>query len=110
VPVALFAPAAAAGEAKLSCAASCGEDWHRERDKLCQFPQILGGGGQQELVLGSGWATEAQSTKPENALEMSEASQPYFVLKKHRNLISFSTRDGVGLGLVIARALSRAAS
>jgi hypothetical protein len=25
VPVALFAPAAAAGEAKLSCAASCGE-------------------------------------------------------------------------------------
>ena len=72
VPVALFAPAAAAGEAKLSCAASCGRIRCRERVELRQFPQILGGGGQQELVFRSARATQAQSIEPEYALQVSE--------------------------------------
>ena len=67
---------------KLSLSASCGEDWRRERDELRQFPQILGCGGQQELVLGSIWAAEAQATEPEDALQMSE---------EHLNLLSFAT-------------------
>ena len=43
--------------------ASCGEDGRRERNELRQFSQILGCGGQQELVFGSVWTTEAQSTQ-----------------------------------------------
>jgi hypothetical protein len=62
--------------------ALCGENWRRERDKLGQFPQILGCGGQYELVFGSVRATEAQSTKPEDALQMSE---------EHLDLLSFAT-------------------
>jgi hypothetical protein len=44
----------------------------RERDELRQFPQILGGGGQQELVFRSARATQAQSIEPEYALQVSE--------------------------------------
>jgi hypothetical protein len=62
--------------------ASQGEGWLREGDEFRQFPQILGGGGQQELVLGSARATEAQSTEPEDALQMSE---------EHLDLLSFAT-------------------
>jgi hypothetical protein len=66
------ASAAVVSEAELDLCASCGEDWRWEGDELRQFPKILGGGGQQELVLGSIWTTEAQSTEPEDALQMSE--------------------------------------
>jgi hypothetical protein len=38
--------AAAVSEAKPGLCASCGEDRHRERNELRQFPQILGCGGQ----------------------------------------------------------------
>ena len=74
----------------MGACALCGEDRRLMRDELRQFPEILGGGGQQELIFGSLWATEAQSTEPEDALQMSE---------EHLDLLSFSTRDGVGLGL-----------
>ena len=40
-----------------------------------------GKGGQQELVLGSLWATPAQSVEPEDALQMSE---------EHLDLLSFA--------------------
>ena len=40
-----------------------------------------GGGGQQELVLGSLWAAQAQSVEPEDALQMSE---------EHLDLLSFA--------------------
>jgi hypothetical protein len=62
--------------------ASCGEDGRREWNELRQFSQILGGGGQQELVLGSIWAAQAQSTEPEDALQMSE---------QHLDFLSFAT-------------------
>ena len=52
--------------------ASCGEDRRRKGDELRQFPEILGGGGQEELVLGSVRPAETQSTEPEDALQMSE--------------------------------------
>jgi hypothetical protein len=37
--------------------ASRGHDWRREGDELGQFPQVLGGGGEEELVAGAGGAT-----------------------------------------------------
>jgi hypothetical protein len=67
--------------------------WRRpasEGDGLRQFPQVLGIGGQKELVFGSIWAAEARLTEPEYALQMSE---------EHLDLLSFATWDGVGLGL-----------
>src|SRR3984885_12260209 len=70
--------------------ASCGEDGRRERNELRQLSEVLGGGGQQELISGSTRPTQAQSIQPEDALQMSE---------EHLDLLSFSTRDGVGLGL-----------
>jgi hypothetical protein len=33
--------------------------WRRKRDELRQLPQILGGGGQQELIFGSVWPSQA---------------------------------------------------
>jgi hypothetical protein len=63
---------AAVSEAKPGLSASYGEDWRRERNELHQFPQILGCGGQQELVFGSARAAQAQSVEPEYALQMSE--------------------------------------
>jgi hypothetical protein len=69
--------------------ALCGEDWRRERNELRQFPQILGSGGQKELVFRSARAAQAQSIEPEDALQMSE---------EHLDLLSLAARDGVGLG------------
>ena len=66
------ASAAAVRETKLGLCASRGEDGRRKGNELRQFPEILGGGGQEELVLGSVRAAETQSTKPEDALQMSE--------------------------------------
>ena len=62
----------------------------RERDELRQFPQILGGGGQQELVFRSARATQAQSIEPEYALQVSEV---------HLDLLTLAACDSVGLGL-----------
>ena len=42
---------------------SHGEGRRPKRDELRQFPQILGSGGQQELVFGAARATEAQSDR-----------------------------------------------
>ena len=62
----------------------------RERDELRQFPQILGGGGQQELVFRSAQATQAQSIEPEYALKVSEV---------HLDLLTLAACYSVGLGL-----------
>jgi hypothetical protein len=72
----------AVGEADSWLFASCGEDRCRGRDELRQFPQVLGGGGQQELIFGSTRPTQAQSIQPEDALQMSE---------EHLDLLSFAT-------------------
>src|ERR1700722_7631503 len=62
--------------------ASCGEDRLRERNELRQLSEVLGGGGQQELIFGSTWPTQAQSIQPEDALQMRE---------EHLDLLSFAT-------------------
>jgi hypothetical protein len=68
---------------------------------FASFRRLWAVAAKKELIFSSGWTAEAQSTKPEDALQMSE---------EHLDLLSFSTRDGVGLGLAIAPTLSRAAS
>ena len=67
-----LAPSKSVSEAKLGLFSSCGEEGRRRRDELRQFPQVLGGGRQQELVFGSARPTQAQSVEPEIALQMSE--------------------------------------
>ena len=62
--------------------ASCGEDGRRDRNELRQLSEVLGGGGQQELIFGSTRPTQAQSIQPEDALQMSE---------EHLDLLSFAT-------------------
>ena len=54
--------------------------WHRYQ--LRQLSEVLGGGGQQELIFGSTRPTQAQSIQPEDALQMSE---------EHLDLLSFAT-------------------
>ena len=75
-------PATAVREAKPGLFASFGEDWGRNGDELRQFPQILGGGGQQELVIRSARTAQAQSIEPEDALQMCE---------EHLDLLSLPT-------------------
>jgi hypothetical protein len=62
--------------------ASCGEDRRREREELRQFSEVLGGGGQQELIFRSARPAQAQSVEPEDALQVSE---------ERLGLLSFAT-------------------
>src|ERR1700722_3247351 len=61
--------------------ALCGEDRCRKGDQLRQFPQVLGGGRQSELIFGSARPAKAQSVEPEDALQMSE---------QHLDFLSFA--------------------
>jgi len=57
----------------LSAFALRGEDRRRNGYELSQFPQILGGGAQQELVFRSARPAQAQSVEPEDALQVSKS-------------------------------------
>jgi hypothetical protein len=72
--------AAATGAVELKRFASNGEDWRSKGNELRQLPQILGGGGQEELVLRSARSAQAQLAEPEDALQVSE---------EHLDLLSF---------------------
>ena len=73
-----LAVGAAVSEVKSRCAASCGEDWRWKGDELRQFPQILGGGCQEELVFRSVRSAQAQLIEPEDALQVSEEHLTFF--------------------------------
>jgi hypothetical protein len=82
--------AAAVSEARLGLCASCDEDRRRERDQL---RQLFGGFGRLRPIGTRPWLrSEVQSIEPKNA--------------QHLDLLSLTIRDGVGLGLAIARAPS----
>jgi len=61
--------------------ALCGEDRRRKGDEFRQLSEVLGGGGQQELVFGAARPAQAQSVEPEDALQMS---------KEHLDLLLFA--------------------
>jgi hypothetical protein len=50
---------------------SCGLE-ARYRDQLRQFPEVLGGGCEQELVVSAGRSSQSQPIELEDAFEMDE--------------------------------------
>ena len=56
----------------LLCPRLCGcwGGWHR--DQLCHLAEVLGGGGEEELVSCSVWTSQTQAIHPEDALEVRE--------------------------------------
>lgn len=40
--------------------------------ELGELSEVLGGGGEQELVAGAAWSAQPQATEPEDALEVGE--------------------------------------
>jgi len=58
--------------------------------ELCQFPEIVGGGGEEEFVVCTAWAAWSKSAKSENAFEVG---------KEHLDLLPEFHRDVVLTGL-----------
>ena len=46
--------------------------WLRRRDQLCELPEVLGGGGEEELVASAAWSSQSEPVEPQDALEMGE--------------------------------------
>jgi hypothetical protein len=46
-----------------------GRHWGGQRDQLCQLSEVLGGGGQQELVLSTKWTSQPEPIEAQDALE-----------------------------------------
>jgi hypothetical protein len=74
-PLILSSPAAGLADAPcatptLRHAQSFSGRW--ARDQRREAPQVLGDGGQNELVLGASWATQPKATEPQDALQVRE--------------------------------------
>ena len=69
------------------------EGRRRYRSEFCEPSEVLGRGGEQELILGSVWAAQAQSTELQNAFEMG---------KQHLDFFAVATRL-VEVGRVVKR-------
>ncbi len=59
----------------------CGQYRRRGGDQFSEFPQVLGGRGEQELVVCAAGTAEPQSIEPEDAFEVGKA---------HFNLLALS--------------------
>ena len=65
-----------------------GRFWHRE--ELGELPEVLGGGGEEEFVVGAAWAAQSESAQSEDALEMGEEHLDLFPeLAGERVLVCF---------------------
>ena len=42
----------------------------RRRNELRQFPEVLGGGGEEELVVGAAWSSQPEAVEAQDALQM----------------------------------------
>jgi len=62
----------------------------RGRDELGEFAQVLGGGGEEELVSGALGTAEPQAVEFEDPLEVGE---------EHLDLLPLSSSGDVGVGL-----------
>ena len=60
-----------------------------ERDQSGHFAQVLGGGGEEELVSGAAGSAKAQPIQPEDALEVGE---------QHLDLLPLAPGGDVGIG------------
>ena len=59
-------------------APSCGCCRHRHRDQLGKFPEVLGGGGEEELVLRSIWPPQTQAIQLQDALRCANSISTFF--------------------------------
>src|SRR5690606_27251663 len=69
---------------------SPGQRRFRDRDQSGHFPQVLGCGSQEELILCSIWSSEAQAIQLEDAFEVRE---------QHLDLLSLAAGGQIGVGL-----------
>ena len=51
---------------------SVSQDGWPEWQEFRHFPEVLGGGGEVELVAGAVWSAQSQAIEPEDALEVRE--------------------------------------
>ena len=84
---------ASAGQSVLAPVRGSGvlSGWSRRiRDEFREFPEVLGGCCEEELVSGAVGSAEAQPVEPEDAFE---------VCKQHLDLLSGIARRDIGVGL-----------
>jgi len=62
----------------------------RRQDQLCQLSEVLGGGRQEELVPSTEGASQPEAIEAQDALQVRE---------QHLDLLPFTARRHVGLGL-----------
>jgi hypothetical protein len=67
-----------------------GQHWGRQRDQLCQLSEVLGGGSQQELVVSTKWTSQPEPIEAQDALQVRE---------QHFDLLPFTARPDIGIGL-----------
>jgi hypothetical protein len=62
----------------------------RRQDQLCQLPEVLGRGSQEELVSSTDWTSQPEPVEAQDALQVRE---------QHFDLLTFTARPDVGIGL-----------
>src|SRR5665647_789832 len=70
--------------------ACSGRHWGGERDQLGELSEVLDRCSEEELVLGPIWPSQPEPVEAQDALEM---------IEQHLDLLSFTPRRHVGLGL-----------
>ena len=68
-----------------------GMSWWRPRNQRCEPSQVLGDGGQYELILGASWTTQPKPAELQDALQVREP---------HLDLLAFPSRllEALGAG------------
>src|SRR5262245_43395640 len=70
----------------------------RRQDQLCQLSEVLGAGRQEELVPSATWTSQPEPVEAQDALQVRE---------QHFDLLPFTARPDIGVGLRdIARKVS----
>jgi hypothetical protein len=62
----------AQGAKRASVRLYSGRHWGGQRDQLCQLSEVLGGGGEEELVVSTARPSQPKPIEAENALEVCE--------------------------------------
>jgi hypothetical protein len=72
-------------------ALSCSSELQSGRqDQLCQLSEVLGGGRQEELVPSTKGASQSEAIEAQDALQVRE---------QHLDLLPFTPRPDIGIGL-----------
>src|SRR6476659_8119549 len=83
------------------CKARLG-DWRGSDDELCEPAEVLRGCRQGELELGTAWSAQAQTTQPEDPLEMCKQHlNPFASAARAIECFGLSQRPGYVTGLLV---------